>query len=42
LLFRRAPSHHEAVQVFVNAGFDQERGFDEGGVARAARCHSSN
>src|SRR5882762_9161141 len=36
LLFRRAPSHHEAVQVFVNAGFDQERGFDEGGVARAA------
>ena len=36
LLLRRAPGDHEAIQIFVNAGFDQERGFDEGGIAHAA------
>ena len=36
LLLRLAPGNHEAIQIFVNAGFDQERGFDEGGIAHAA------
>jgi hypothetical protein len=36
LLLRLAPGNYEAIQIFVNAGFDQERGFDEGGIAHAA------
>ena len=35
LLFRGAPCDHEAIQFLVNAGFDQERSFHKGGVARA-------
>src|SRR5258708_31457070 len=35
LLFRRAPCYHETIQFLVNAGFDEERSFHKGGVARA-------
>jgi len=35
LLLRLAPGDDEAIEFFVNAGFDQERGFHKGGVARA-------
>ena len=35
LLLRLAPGDDQAIQIFVNAGFDQQGGFDEGGVARA-------
>src|SRR5882762_5539086 len=33
LLFRRAPGDHQAVEFFVNARFDQQRGFDENRIA---------
>jgi hypothetical protein len=36
LLLRLAPGDDQAVQIFVNAGFDEESGLDEGSVARAA------
>src|SRR5260370_5377792 len=35
LLFRMAPGHYEAVQLFVNARFDQQSGFDEDRVANS-------
>src|SRR6266567_3058766 len=35
LLFRMAPGHHQAVQLLVNAGFDQQGGFDENRVANS-------
>src|SRR5260370_19039152 len=35
LLLRLAPGDDEAIEFFVNAGFDKERGFHKGGVARA-------
>jgi hypothetical protein len=36
LLLRLAPGDDQAVQFFVNAGFDEESGLDEDSVARAA------
>src|SRR5258707_7581693 len=33
LLFRRTPGDYEAVEFFVNARFDQQRGFDENRIA---------
>jgi hypothetical protein len=35
LLLRLTPGNDEAVETFVNAGFDEQRGFYKGGVARA-------
>jgi hypothetical protein len=36
LLLRLAPGDDQAVQIFVNAGFDEESGLDEGSVACAS------
>ncbi len=36
LLLRLAPGNHQAIQFFVNTGFDQKGGFHQGGVAHAA------
>jgi hypothetical protein len=33
LLFRFAPGYNDAIEFFVNTGFDEERGFDESGIA---------
>src|SRR4029077_11957706 len=35
LLLRLAPGNDEAVETFMNAGFDQQSGFHKGSVARA-------
>jgi hypothetical protein len=35
LLLRLAPGNYQAIEFFVNAGFDQKSGFHKGGVARA-------
>jgi len=35
LLLRRAPYNHDAVEMFVDTRFDEQRGFDKRGVARA-------
>jgi hypothetical protein len=35
LLLRLAPGDDKTVQIFVNAGFDEEGGFNEGGIAHA-------
>jgi hypothetical protein len=35
LLLRLAPGNDEAVETFVNSGFDQQSSFYKGGVARA-------
>jgi len=32
LLFRLTPRNHQAIQFFVNAGFDEQRGFHKSGV----------
>src|SRR5205814_262357 len=36
LLLRRAPGDHQPIEFFVNAGFDDQRGFDESRIANAA------
>ena len=38
LLLGAAPGDDEAVEFFVVAGFDEQRGFDESGVASAVAC----
>src|SRR6266481_4155043 len=35
LLLRLAPGDDKTVEIFVNAGFDEEGGFNEGGIAHA-------
>ncbi len=35
LLLRLAPGDDKAVEIFMNAGFDEEGGFNEGGIAHA-------
>src|SRR5438132_2618475 len=36
LLLRRAPGVHQPIELLVNAGFDEQRGFDESRIVNAA------
>jgi hypothetical protein len=38
LLLGAAPGDYEAIEILVIAGFDEQRGFDEGGLASAIAC----